>query len=98
MLNRVQFNLPTFVIQDDLMCQEIFGYYTHAGIKLSVHLYRFKCGLESKWMIQVYGDHFVFADRLAQVNLPGDTELYTVLQKANDLTVETAKSRQEVAA
>lgn len=98
MLNRVAFNLPTFVIQDDLMCQEIFGYYTHAGIKLSVHLYRFKCGLESKWMIQVYGDHFVFADRLAQINLPGDTELYAVLQKANDLTVETAKARLGVAA
>jgi len=98
MLNRVAFNLPTFTIQDDLMVQEVFGYYTHAGIKLSVHLFRFNSVLESKWMIQVYGDHFVFADRLAQINLPGDTELYTVLQKANDLTVETAKARLVVAA
>jgi len=98
MLNRVAFNLPTFAIQDDLMCQEIFGYYTHAGIKLSVHLFRFSTAYTQKWMVNVYSDHFVFADRLAQINLPGDTELYTVLQKANDLTVETAKVRQEVAA
>lgn len=98
MLNRVAFNLPTFTIQDDLMVQEVFGYYTHAGIKLSVHLFRFNSAYTQKWMINVYSDHFVFADRLAQINLPGDTELYAVLQKANDLTVETAKVRLEVAA
>jgi hypothetical protein len=92
MLNRVQFNLPTFVIKDDLMVQEIFGYYSH-GVKLSVHLFRFNSGLESRWMVNVYSDHFVFADRVAQINLPGNTELYEVLQKANDLTVETAIAR-----
>lgn len=97
MLNRVAFNLPTFVIQDDLMCQEVFGYYSH-GVKLSVHLFRFNCGKESKWIIQVFGDHFVFADKLAQVELPGETELYTVMQKANDLTVETAVARLGAAA
>lgn len=97
MLNRVAFNLPTFVIQDDLMCQEIFGYYSH-GVKLSVHLFRFSYGLGSKWLIQVYGDHFVFADKLAQIELPGETELYEVMQKANDLTVETAIARLGVAA
>lgn len=98
MLNRVAFNLPTFAIENDLMVQEIFGYYTRDKIKLSVHLFRFDSITGSKWIIQVFGDHFVFADKIKQVELPGDTELYSVMQQANDMTVELAKARQGVAA
>lgn len=98
MLNRVAFNLPTFTIENDLMVQEIFGYYTKDKIKLSVHLFRFNSAFGAKWIVQIFGDHFVFADKIKQIELPGDLELYGVMQKANDLTVELAKARLEVTA
>ena len=98
MLERVDFNLPTFALHNDLMTQEVFGYYEYKGVKLSVHLFRVESAFKPLWLIQVYGEHYVFQDLLAKAEMPAESELYAVLRKANDLTVETAKARLEVAA
>ena len=97
-MNRVSFNLPSFEVESELMVQEIFGYYDHQKVKLSVHIFRLNSVFKQTWIIQVYGEHHVFQDLLAKAKMPGDTELYSVMKKANSMAQELAATRQKVTA
>lgn len=97
-MNRVSFNLPSFEVESELMVQEMFGYYDHQKVKLSVHIFRANYFTSPVWMIKIYGEHHVFENMLAKAEMPGNTELYSVMKKADNMAQELAAARREVAA
>lgn len=96
-MNRVSFNLPSFEVESELMVQDMFGYYDHQKVKLSVHIFCLNSVFKQAWIIQVYGGHHVFQDLLAKAEMPGNTELYSVMKKADSMAQELAAARREVA-
>lgn len=95
-MNRVSFNLPSFNVESNLIAQEMFGYYDHQKVKLSIHIFRANFTLSTVWIVRVFSDHFIFADCVAKAELPGENDLYSVMVKADIMVKEFVATRQKV--